>query len=92
MVQRGLIHGGVAVDSESKLELLESDARRPHRWKRSELRLREIETFTQQAAQPSIGVDWAAPRNVKKLASVLHLLAHEPMLSKSRGRGFAATD
>ena len=47
-----------------KLELLESFARRPHRWKSCELRLREIEKFTQQAAPPPIGVD-SAPRNVK---------------------------
>jgi len=35
-----------------------------------ELRRREIEAFTPQAALPPLGVDWAAPRNVKKLASV----------------------
>ena len=70
MVQRGLIDGGVAV-AESKLELLESCARRPHRWKSGELRRREIEAFTPQAALPPLGVDLGL-RNVKPwLASIL---------------------
>ena len=42
----------------------------PHRWKSCELRRREIDTFTQQAAHRRYGVDCAL-RNVKKLASVL---------------------